>query len=44
MAETLVGIMDADKGSFFQANAWRPMSSPFRMQEFLAFAGVAPSP
>ncbi len=39
-AETLVGIMDADKGSFFQADAWRPMSTPFRIQEFLEFAGV----
>lgn len=40
VAETLVGIMDADKGSFFQANAWQPMSSRFRMQEFLEYAGV----
>ena len=40
IAETLAGIMEADKESFFQANAWRPMSATFRMQEFLAFAGV----
>jgi hypothetical protein len=38
--ETIAGIMDADRTSFFQANGWRPMSEPFRMQEFLAFAGV----
>lgn len=38
--ETLAGIMDADRSSFFNAPHWRPMSTPFRMQEFLAFAGV----
>ena len=42
IAETLAGIMDADKGSFFHASAWQPMTSPFRMQEFLQFAGVEP--
>lgn len=40
IAETLAGIMNADKASFFQADAWKPMSSPFGMQEFLKFAGV----
>jgi hypothetical protein len=44
VAETITGIMDADKESFFQADAWRPMSSPFRMQEFLLYAGVVPLP
>jgi hypothetical protein len=40
IAETLAGIMDADPGSFFQERDWRPMSSTFRMQEFLSYAGV----
>jgi Animal haem peroxidase len=40
VAETFAGIMDADKESFFQAGGWQPMSSTFRMQEFLTFAGV----
>jgi hypothetical protein len=40
VAETLTAIMDADKESFFHADGWTPMSSPFRMQEFLEFAEV----
>lgn len=40
IAETLTALMDADKQSFFQPVGWQPMSTPFRMQEFLTFAGV----
>lgn len=40
IAETLASVMDADRTSYFQANGWQPMSSQFRMQEFLDFAGV----
>jgi hypothetical protein len=43
VAETLVTIMDADKDSFFQVNGWQPMQTPFKMQDFLKFAGVIPS-
>ena len=42
VAETLAGIMDANHASFFHAAGWQPMSSTFRMQEFLDFAGVVP--
>lgn len=40
ITETIASIMDADNQSYFQQNGWRPMSSTFRMQEFLSFAGV----
>jgi hypothetical protein len=40
IAETLTALMDADQQSFFQPVGWQPMSTPFRMQEFLEFAGV----
>ena len=42
VAETLAEIMVADKDSFFQVVNWQPMQTPFKMQDFLKFAGVIP--
>lgn len=40
IVETLAAIMDADPNSYFHVQGWQPMSSTFRMQEFLEFAGA----
>ena len=45
VAETILGILDADKDSYFHQRGWTPIipaaGARFRIGDLLRFAGVA---